>query len=114
MKADLAAGVVLATAAALVGPAHAQPAKAAPLFEQRVIFRASQDPGGYSCFRIPAVVRTNQGTLLAFAEGRHATCGDAGDIDIVMKRSTDGGRTWGPSRSSRTVPATPAATRHRS
>ncbi|MCZ4611513.1 exo-alpha-sialidase [Streptomyces sp. Lzd4kr] len=96
LKADLAAGVVLAAAAALVGPAHAQPAKAVPLFEQRVIFRASQDPGGYSCFRIPAVVQTNQGTLLAFAEGRHATCGDAGDIDIVMKRSTDGGRTWGP------------------
>jgi sialidase-1 len=96
LRADLAAGVALAIAAVLTGPAHAQPAKAVPLFEQRVIFRASQDPGGYACFRIPAVVQTAQGTLLAFAEGRHRTCGDAGDIDIVLKRSTDGGRTWGP------------------
>ncbi|NEE03134.1 sialidase family protein [Phytoactinopolyspora halotolerans] len=51
---------------------------------------------GYSCFRIPAVVRTNAGTLLAFAEGRVNNCGDAGDIDLVMRRSTDGGQTWGP------------------
>ncbi|WP_217567915.1 sialidase family protein [Streptomyces sp. GbtcB7] len=65
------------------------------LFEQQVLFRASQDPG-YACFRIPAVVRSTHGTLLAFAEGRVHDCGDAGDIDIVVKRSTDGGRTWGP------------------
>jgi len=51
---------------------------------------------GYSCFRIPAVVRTKAGTLLAFAEGRVNDCGDAGDIDLVMRRSTDGGKTWGP------------------
>ncbi|MFH8466427.1 exo-alpha-sialidase [Streptomyces sp. NPDC017991] len=64
-------------------------------FEQQVLFKASQDPG-YACFRIPAVVRTTKGTLLAFAEGRVNDCSDAGDIDIVLKRSTDGGRTWGP------------------
>ncbi|MCX5353504.1 sialidase family protein [Streptomyces mirabilis] len=64
-------------------------------FEQQVLFRASQDPG-YACFRIPVVVRSTHGTLLAFAEGRVHDCGDAGDIDIVVKRSTDGGRTWGP------------------
>lgn len=64
-------------------------------FEQQVLFRASQDPG-YACFRIPAVVRSTHGTLLAFAEGRVHDCGDAGDIDIVVKRSSDGGRTWGP------------------
>ncbi|WP_235981219.1 sialidase family protein, partial [Streptomyces albidus (ex Kaewkla and Franco 2022)] len=64
-------------------------------FTQQVLFRASQEQG-YSCFRIPAVVRTAKGTLLAFAEGRVRDCGDAGDIDVVVKRSTDGGRTWGP------------------
>ncbi|MBL1103322.1 exo-alpha-sialidase [Streptomyces sp. 5-8] len=76
-------------------PAHARPAAGAPQFEQQVLFKASQDPG-YACFRIPAVVRTTEGTLLAFAEGRVLNCGDAADIDLVVKRSTDGGRTWGP------------------
>ncbi|WP_170126358.1 sialidase family protein [Arenibacter echinorum] len=50
---------------------------------------------GYKCFRIPAVVTTKKGALLAFAEGRKNGCSDTGDIDLVMKRSTDGGKTWG-------------------
>ncbi|MEU6367413.1 sialidase family protein [Streptomyces sp. NPDC046931] len=88
---------VLTAAALLVlpSPAGAQQAASEADFEQQVLFKASQDPG-YSCFRIPAVVRTVNGTLLAFAEGRVLNCGDAADIDIVVKRSTDGGRTWGP------------------
>lgn len=49
---------------------------------------------GYACFRIPAIVATNKGTLLAFAEGRKNNCGDSGDIDLVLKRSNDGGKTW--------------------
>ncbi|MEU3514073.1 sialidase family protein [Streptomyces sp. NPDC006654] len=54
--------------------------------------------GGYAQYRIPAVVRTWHGTLLAFAEGRHSTTGDSGDIDVVLRRSTDGGCTWDPLR----------------
>lgn len=50
---------------------------------------------GYHTFRIPAIARTQSGDLLAFAEGRRAGRGDSGDIDLVMRRSTDGGRTWG-------------------
>ncbi|MBV1936481.1 exo-alpha-sialidase [Streptomyces sp. BV286] len=80
---------------AVSGPGAAAEPGAVAGFEQQVLFKASQDPG-YACFRIPAVVRTTKGTLLAFAEGRVDDCGDAGDIDIVLKRSTDGGRTWGP------------------
>ncbi|WP_405746250.1 exo-alpha-sialidase [Streptomyces sp. NBC_01525] len=78
-------------------PAGAAARSAAPPggFDQRVLFSAAQDPG-YACFRIPALVRSVRGTLLAFAEGRAHDCGDAGDIDLVLKRSTDGGRTWGP------------------
>ncbi|GIH14542.1 sialidase family protein [Rugosimonospora africana] len=53
---------------------------------------------GYAAFRIPAVVATPAGTLLAFAEGRRAGPADTGDIDTVVRRSTDGGRTWGPLR----------------
>ncbi|MGY0019791.1 exo-alpha-sialidase [Streptomyces sp. cg35] len=84
----------LAVAAALPAPVAAQAATAPP-FEQQVLFKASQDPG-YACYRIPAVVKTAEGTLLAFAEGRTNDCSDAGDIDIVVKRSEDGGRTWSP------------------
>ncbi|MFE2012245.1 exo-alpha-sialidase [Streptomyces sp. NPDC059491] len=50
--------------------------------------------GGYAGYRIPAVVRTPAGTVLAFAEGRTAGAGDSGDIDIVVRRSEDGGCTW--------------------
>ncbi|MFB8076378.1 exo-alpha-sialidase [Streptomyces sp. NPDC056013] len=54
--------------------------------------------GGYVSYRIPAVVRTPAGTLLAFAEGRVGGAGDSGDIDLVVRRSEDGGCTWGPAR----------------
>ncbi|MFE9025248.1 exo-alpha-sialidase [Streptomyces iakyrus] len=91
LTAAVAAGALLAPTA----PALGQPGSAVPEFDQQVLFKASQDPG-YACFRIPAIVRTTRGTLLAFAEGRVLNCGDAADIDIVVKRSTDGGRTWGP------------------
>ncbi|MGV9248238.1 LamG-like jellyroll fold domain-containing protein [Streptomyces sp. NPDC003710] len=91
----LTAVLIAAALLALPSPAGAQQAGDEGDFEQQVLFKASQDPG-YSCFRIPAVIRTVRGTLLAFAEGRVLNCGDAADIDIVVKRSTDGGRTWGP------------------
>jgi sialidase-1 len=52
--------------------------------------------GGYHSYRIPSVIATPKGTLLAFAEGRRSGGGDAGDIDLVVKRSDDGGRSWSP------------------
>lgn len=84
--------------ALLPTPAHAADpdpvADAAPGdLDQQVLFKAPQD-GAYACFRIPAIVETRDKTLLAFAEGRVDNCGDAGDIDLVLKRSFDGGRTW--------------------
>ncbi|WP_329527832.1 exo-alpha-sialidase [Streptomyces sp. NBC_01462] len=91
----LTAALTAAALIALPSPAGAQQRAVPGEFEQQVLFKAAQDPG-YACFRIPAVVRTPRGTLLAFAEGRVHDCGDAGDIDIVVKRSTDGGRSWGP------------------
>ena len=51
---------------------------------------------GYHTFRIPALLVTKKGTLLAFCEGRKTSRADHGDIDLVLKRSTDGGKTWGP------------------
>lgn len=49
---------------------------------------------GYNTFRIPAIVASTRGTLLAFAEGRKSSSSDTGDIDLVLKRSEDNGLTW--------------------
>jgi sialidase-1 len=58
------------------------------------VFRSGQN--GYHTYRIPVIVRATNGDLLAFAEGRKNSGADHGDIDIVMKRSSDEGKTWGP------------------
>ncbi|EMI18890.1 Exo-alpha-sialidase [Rhodopirellula maiorica SM1] len=47
---------------------------------------------GYPAIRIPALVTTHNGTLLAFAEGRQG--GDHSQNDIIMKRSVDNGLSW--------------------
>ncbi|MCA9031251.1 MAG: exo-alpha-sialidase, partial [Planctomycetaceae bacterium] len=48
--------------------------------------------GGYNAYRIPAIVQAANGDLLAFCEAREG--GDASKIDLVMKRSTDEGKSW--------------------
>ena len=50
---------------------------------------------GYKSFRIPAAIALPNGDILAFCEGRVHGAGDFGDIDIVVKRSKDKGKTWG-------------------
>ncbi|MFK8906064.1 LamG-like jellyroll fold domain-containing protein [Streptomyces sp. YS-3] len=97
------AGLV-ALALAAVGVLLAAPVSYAggPLVSSRALVGAEQvlfrsGVGGYGCYRIPALVKTKEGSLLAFAEGRKSpTCADRGDIDLVMRRSTNDGRTWGP------------------
>jgi sialidase-1 len=64
-------------------------------FAQRAtvpVFVSGQD--GYRSYRIPAIIRLPDDDILAFAEGRVNGSADFGDVDIVMKRSTDGGRSW--------------------
>ena len=56
------------------------------------VFRGGAD--GYHTYRIPALIVSKQGTLLAFCEGRKNDMRDTGRIDLLLKRSTDGGRTW--------------------
>jgi sialidase-1 len=51
---------------------------------------------GHRSYRIPAIIGLPDGTLLAFAEGRVTGSADFGDVNIVMRRSTDNGKTWGP------------------
>src|SRR5215471_13173146 len=58
------------------------------------VFRAGE--GGYKSYRIPALIATKKGTLLAFCEGRKNSASDTGDIDLLLRRSFDGGTTWGP------------------
>ena len=57
------------------------------------VYTAAQD--SVHTYRIPALAVTRQGTLLAFAEARQTGAGDAGDIHLVVRRSTDGGGSWG-------------------
>lgn len=54
--------------------------------------------GGYDNsrdYRIPSILTTKRGTVIAAADQRHSGPQDAGDIATVVRRSTDGGNTWG-------------------
>ena len=62
------------------------------LVEGEQLFVSGQD--GYHTYRIPALAVSTQGTVLAFCEGRKTSSSDTGDIDLVLKRSSDNGRTW--------------------
>jgi sialidase-1 len=65
-----------------------------PSLQQLNLFVKGQD--GYHTFRIPSAIVTPRGTVLAFCEGRKHGHDDSGDIDLVLKRSFDGGATWQP------------------
>lgn len=67
---------------------------AEPFLHQKDIFVSGTD--GYDTFRIPALIVAPDGTLLAFAEGRKKSASDTGDIDLLLKRSLDGGKIWQP------------------
>src|SRR5689334_20471702 len=49
------------------------------------------DTGGYQTYRIPGSVVTKKGTVLAYCEARKSAKSDWGEIDVIMRRSTDGG-----------------------
>lgn len=50
--------------------------------------------GGFSSFRIPAIVQLPNKRILAFAEGRVNSAADFGNVKIVMKSSDDNGKNW--------------------
>lgn len=63
--------------------------------ESRFNYVYEQGSAGYEVYRIPAIVKTSNNVLLAFAEARKfRRNGDAGDIDLVVKRSVNNGQTW--------------------
>jgi len=71
--------------------------RSAVLAEQPELSRADVYVGGqdgYHTYRIPALVVSAKGTVLAICEGRKNGPQDDGDIDLLVKRSSDGGTTW--------------------
>jgi sialidase-1 len=82
----------LALALAVLAALAVQPSPSEPQLTD--VYVAGES--GYHTFRIPSVMVTAKGSLLAFTEARRSGSADAGDIDLVVKRSADGGRSWSP------------------
>src|SRR5258706_6717420 len=74
---------------------------AEPLLTKSDVFIAGTD--GYAFYRIPGLVVTSKGTVLAYCEARRSSS-DWSAIDIMIRRSTDGGKTWGPAQKIADVP----------
>jgi sialidase-1 len=82
---------------ALVGEAYFGSAAAstmvgAPMLEKLDLFEAGV--GGYATYRIPGVVMTKKGMLLAYCEARKSERGDWNTIDILLRRGREGGKAW--------------------
>jgi len=65
-----------------------------PMLEKTELFEARA--GGYYTYRIPGMVVTTKGTVLAYCEARQDSRSDWANIDVLLRRSLDGGKTWGP------------------
>ncbi len=76
-------------------PAFAQQDAINEHFASTILWTAGV--GGYATYRIPGIVVTKRGIVLAYTSARQGTS-DWADIDIVMRRSLDNGGTWTPSR----------------
>ncbi len=78
----------------LTAQAIAASAQSSKTLTQTDLLISGQD--GYHTFRIPSLIVTKKGTVLAFCEGRVSSRSDTGNIDLVLKRSFDNGKTWQP------------------
>ena len=72
------------------------------ILEKNDLFESGKD--GYALYRIPGVVVTARGTVLAYCEARKTGKSDWDSIDPYLRRSTDGGKTWGPRQKIADVP----------
>src|SRR4029077_1520525 len=80
----------------------ALPALAAQPFSGKIDLFTAGD-GGYKLFHSPGIVVTAKGTVLAWCEARKRG-GDWDDIHILLRRSTDDGKTWSEPKSIADVP----------
>ena len=71
----------------------------AEITDKKDVFEAGKNgqsnPDGINSYRIPALLKTDKGTLIAGADERRLHHSDWGDIGMVVKRSEDKGQTWG-------------------
>lgn len=91
------ARALLLAALGCAAPPHPSPAPAAPVFE-RVLLQQSGD-AGVRTYRIPALAVATDGTLIAAFDARNDSPKDLpGNIDVMVRRSRDLGRSWTPAR----------------
>ena len=71
----------------------------AKITEKKEVFLSGVNGGlnkdGINTYRIPALLKTDKGTLIAGADERRLHFSDWGDIGMVIRRSQDNGQTWG-------------------
>ena len=66
-------------------------------FDYTDLFNAENNPE-VSCYRIPSIITATNGDLIAAIDERVPSCGDlkwSRDINIVIRKSSDNGKTWG-------------------
>jgi sialidase-1 len=76
-----------------------------PFIDKQDLFIVGDNPA-YSLYHIPGVVVTAEGTVLTWCEARKRAAGvsDWDDIRILLRRSTDDGKTWSAAKSIADVP----------
>ena len=84
--------VKLVTLTALALVFSIQSANAQSMLEKNTVFAANTE--GIRTYRIPGMVVTTKGTVLAYCEARKNNSSDWGEIEVHLRRSTDGGKTW--------------------
>lgn len=90
----LSTGLLLAFLLSCTAPAPTP--RTAGKLEEQILLKAGD--GGYTSYRIPALVVSAKGTVLAISEARKGTGRDTDEIDLVLRRSYDHGKTWDPAR----------------
>ena len=87
----------LPIARAFIGAAALATLALAPLSAAQVHTHATiftGNTGGYHSYRIPAIIKTSNGTLIAACEGRMDSASDWGNINLLCRRSTNNGSSW--------------------